>query len=94
MRKHSGAANAWQISDRKKAEGIIVDANDVSLYLGTPVVCHGLKNASHLNGKIGDVRERQNKSGRYLVHFEDSSLKPCLVKHVNVRILFDLPEKA
>jgi hypothetical protein len=60
---------------------------------GTPVVCHGLKNAVHLNGNIGDAIDFDFKTDRYLVHFEDKSLKPSLVKPENLRILFDLPDK-
>ena len=46
-----------------------------------------LQKASHLIGEIGDV-----KSGRYEVHFEDESYKPCRVKHANLRIIFELPD--
>ena len=31
---------------------------------GTPVICVGLKNATHLNGKIGDIRKIHNKVQR------------------------------
>ena len=85
---------------------IVVESDTVLLSPGTPVICQGLKNASHLNGKIGDVRgygkgkmgdvRREFGNGgafRYSVHFEDESLKPCLVKPENVRVLFDLPAK-
>ena len=61
--------------------------------LGCPVVCHGLQKASHLNGKIGDARDFDFKAGRYVVHFEDKSLKPFLVKPENLRILVDLPDE-
>ena len=64
---------------------------------GTPVVCHGLKNVPHLNGKIGDVRSfDRNGSKRYEVHFEDTSLVPSVanVRPENLRIAFDLPEEA
>ncbi|KAL3786380.1 hypothetical protein ACHAW5_004777 [Stephanodiscus triporus] len=57
---------------------------------GTPVICHGLINASHLNGKVGDVRAF-HKNGRLAVHFEDESQKPASVKPENLRIVFDLP---
>lgn len=76
---------------------IVVESDKVLLSKGTPVVCQGLKNASHLNGKIGDIRDygkgKLEDIGeyRYCVYFEDESIKPCLVKHKNVRILFDLP---
>ena len=62
---------------------------------GSPVVCHGLKNAAHLNGKIGDARVYNRITGRYEVHFEDKSLGgPVAVKWENLRILFQLPQAA
>ena len=61
-----------------------------------PVTCHGLINASHLNGKLGDVRSVLPLTGssggfRFVVHFEDKSLKPAAVKSSNLRIAFELP---
>eukprot|EP00985_Skeletonema_marinoi_P023698 scaffold15916_cov67-Skeletonema_marinoi.AAC.2 len=72
---------------------------------GTPVVCHGLQKAAHLNGKIGDVwdidvKEKEDGSkyfdvdtDRCVVHFEDKSLNlaPVKVKATNLRVVFDLP---
>ena len=46
---------------------------------GTPVICRGIKSASHLNGKIGDAGIL-NADFRLPVHFEDKHLKPTLVK--------------
>ena len=60
---------------------------------GTPVICHGLKNARHLNGKIGDVMRYDTVACRYEVRFEHKSLRPASVKAANLRILFDLPDK-
>jgi len=69
---------------------------------GTPVVCHGLQNSAHLNGKIGDVRNldvKEKEDGskyfdkdidRCVVYFEDRSLAPVKVKAKNLRVLFDL----
>eukprot|EP00578_Thalassiosira_sp_NH16_P020305 CAMPEP_0181089974 /NCGR_PEP_ID=MMETSP1071-20121207/7587_1 /TAXON_ID=35127 /ORGANISM="Thalassiosira sp., Strain NH16" /LENGTH=289 /DNA_ID=CAMNT_0023171955 /DNA_START=233 /DNA_END=1102 /DNA_ORIENTATION=- len=71
---------------RVTAKAIHLDYN-----LGTPVICHGLKKAHHLNGKIGDLRQANKEAKRFEVHFEDPKLKPCLVKPENVRILFELP---
>ena len=59
---------------------------------GTPVICHGFKMSTHLNGKIGDLRPLQKESGNAAVHFDDESLEPHLVVPKNMRILFDLPE--
>ncbi|KAL3788404.1 hypothetical protein ACHAW5_001016 [Stephanodiscus triporus] len=58
--------------------------------LGCPVICHGLVSASHLNGKVGDVRA-SHKNGGLAVHFEDKRQKPALVKPENLRIAFELP---
>ena len=71
---------------------INVSEDEFRFYAGTPVVCHGLQKASHLIGEIGDVRSYDEKSGRYEVHFEDESYKPCRVKHENLRIIFELPD--
>mmetsp|Transcript_9485 Transcript_9485/g.20605 ORF Transcript_9485/g.20605 Transcript_9485/m.20605 type:complete len:442 (+) Transcript_9485:381-1706(+) len=60
---------------------------------GMPVICHGLQNAKHLNGKIGDVIRYDAESCHYEVRFEESSLKPASVKEANLRMLFDLPDK-
>jgi hypothetical protein len=62
---------------------------------GCPVICHGLTSASHLNGKLGDVRANHNdRNGiRLAVHFESKSLKPSLVKPENLRIAFELPKE-
>lgn len=61
-----------------------------------PVICHGLINASHLNGKLGEARSVfpvKGSSGgfRFVVHFEDTSLKPAAVKPENLRVVFELP---
>ena len=39
-----------------------VAINDIIYLPGTAVICHGLKNAAHLNGKIGDIRSRDNST--------------------------------
>jgi len=73
------------------AEGSFeVERADVIMSKGTPVVCTGLQKARHLNGKIGDMRDFDEETGRYVVHFEDETLKPVKVKLENLRILFDL----
>jgi hypothetical protein len=60
-----------------------------------PVICHGLINASHLNGKLGEVRSMSMDSSsggvRFGVHFEEKGLKPAAVKPENLRIVFELP---
>jgi hypothetical protein len=67
--------------------------------LGCPVVCHGLTGATHLNGKLGEVKAAgESRTGlRAEVIFEDfvdSSLKHALFKLENLRIVYDLPTKA
>ena len=42
-------------------EEMRVTINHLSLAPGTPVVCKGLKNATHLNGKIGEYMSRTIK---------------------------------
>ena len=55
------------------------------------MISHGLNNASHLNGEIGDAMAYNYGTGRYGVHFEDKSLKPVAVKKENLRIVFEFP---
>jgi len=80
-----------------------MDSIDVIPIVGTPVICHSLQKAAHLNGKIGEVRDfdvkekEDGKKGfdkdvdRCVVHFEDEGLKPVSVKANNLRVVFDLP---
>uniref|UniRef100_A0A7S2M7F6 RING-CH-type domain-containing protein n=1 Tax=Skeletonema marinoi TaxID=267567 RepID=A0A7S2M7F6_9STRA len=56
---------------------------------GTPVVCQGLSERAHLNGKIGDTRGFNG--GKFEVHFEEAGLEPAIIKHENLRIVFELP---
>jgi hypothetical protein len=71
---------------------IKVKANDIIPSKAYPVVCRGLKNATYLNGKIGDIRGFDEDEMRCVVHFEDKNILPKCVKPENLRILFDLPE--
>ena len=75
-------------------ESMTVAINDIILIQESPVICHGLKNAAHLNGKVGETRSFDNKTGRYEVRFEDKRLKPTLIKPENLLIAFDLPDYA
>ena len=63
--------------------------------LGCPIICHGLMNVPHLNGKAGDVRAAHETSSRtqFAVHFEDKSINPALVKLENMRIAFELSKE-
>ena len=58
----------------------------------TPVRCRGLRNAAHLNGKIGDVRGFNESTERYRIHFYDETLSPVEAKISNLEILFELPD--
>jgi len=55
---------------------------------GAPVECFGLLNPRHLNGKKAKVQSFDKEKGSYRVEFCDTSLKPCLVKPENVKLLF------
>ncbi len=63
----------------------------VIAYLGTPVVCEGLQQLTHLNGKIGDVRKVDLEEGKCQVHFEEAGLGHAEIKFSNLRIIFNLP---
>ena len=56
---------------------------------GTPVVCLGLIERAHLNGKLGDTRGFNR--GKFEVHFEEAGLEPAIIEHENLRIVFELP---
>ena len=75
-------------------EQMAVSSSTIVPNYGCIVACYGLKNAPHLNGKIGDIRSAPKQCGdsRFAVHFEDKTLKPALVKPQNLRIVFDLPD--
>jgi hypothetical protein len=72
---------------------------------GCPVICHGLKAATHLNGKLGSLSTGtkyhtklargntqfvENKDVHCTVYFDDESLKSASVKLENLQIVFDL----
>ena len=61
---------------------------------GCAVICHGLISASHLNGELGEVRNIRGSGTeiRLGVNFEKKGVKSALVKPVNLRIAFELPE--
>jgi hypothetical protein len=45
----------------EKEEEYTMDSIDIIPSVGTPVVCHSLQKAAHLNGKIGEVRKFDTK---------------------------------
>lgn len=87
----------------EEEEEYVMDSVDIIPSVGTPVVCHSLQKAAHLNGKIGEVRNfdtTKKEDGRKyfdkdvdrcVVYFEDKGLKPVSVKTTNLRVVFDLP---
>ena len=78
----------------QEEEMFTVTSQSVRPTLGTPVVCHGLKDSlTRLNGKIGDVRSVDEGAGRCKIYFEDAGIRPCFVKQENVRIVFDLSDE-
>ena len=69
-----------------------VSVKDLILQPGTPVVCHGLEKASHLNGKLGEIRNHiDKKTGRFEVFFEEAGLPPCRVRQNNLQVVIELP---
>ena len=73
---------------------VTVNSKDTFPHIGTPVMCHGLRqnSMSRLNGEIGVVRDYADDT-TCLIHFEEEAFNPTEVKCENLRILFDLPEK-
>jgi len=51
---------------------VSVPSNSVLFYIGTPVICHGLENVIHLNGKIGDVQSCNKTTKQYGVHLKEA----------------------
>lgn len=62
--------------------------SNLILKRGALVTCMNLKGAAHLNGKRGWVNGYKAEMKRHVIEFEDESLKPCLVKPVNLRLIF------
>lgn len=62
--------------------------------LGVPVKMYGLEgDESHLNGKIANVKSREKGARKYLVHFIEKGLEPCLIGPRNMKIMFQLPRE-
>jgi len=61
--------------------------------VGTPVICHGLMNATYLNGELGEVISYQNNiTGlRLEVVFQNKHFLSKMVKLENLQIATDLP---
>jgi hypothetical protein len=79
--------------DEDGKDTLTVASEDVLFSHGTPVICHGfrLRSKSHLNGKIGDVRNLSKDRTICEVHFEDDALGSMIVKRENLILMFDLP---
>lgn len=85
-------SSKWLMNMEDDGVEFSVPWTKVFLPPGTPVSVKCLRNAAHLNGKIGDVLRRDEKTCRYEVHFEQEGLNPVLVKLENLEILFELPD--
>ena len=70
-----------------------VESNQLIITPGTPVVCHGLVKANHLNGKLGEIRKLDFKTKRCEVHFEEKGQKPYLVRMGNLHVVLDVTDK-
>ena len=73
-----------------------VQSNLILPEKGCAVICRGLVSASHLNGRLGEVRNvKQEETGatRLGVFFEKKGVKSALVKPENVQIVFELPSE-
>ena len=77
---------------KPQANTFTMESKYLGLFPGTPVVCHSLVKAMHLNGKMGDIRSIDPKTERYRVYFEDPELSPVSVKLDNILVLFNLTE--
>jgi hypothetical protein len=78
----------------QEEQSFTVASTELHFSPGTPIVCHGLKKETHLNGKIADLRSWDRESECFKVHFEDKDLEPRLLKAKFLRILFELPAEA
>jgi hypothetical protein len=89
-----GPVQQPRIPSEEKVLKVTVHDDNVILDEGAPVICHGLKNAAYLNGKVGESRGYDDKAIgiRYQVFFDDENISPKSVKPENLRILFELPE--
>ena len=77
----------------KKEKTWTVASRDCIPVEGTPVMCQELGGeVSHLNGKIGEVRNVDEEIGKCWIHFEDADLECVAVEPENLRIVFDLPD--
>ena len=70
----------------------IMPIGQILLGVGIPVVVTGLKYATALNGKVGDLRSWVEEAGCFMVHFEDERLEPRPVRQEYLKIVFELPE--
>ncbi|KAK1740089.1 hypothetical protein QTG54_009039 [Skeletonema marinoi] len=61
------------------------DSTDIIPFPGTPVICHGLQKAAHLNGKIGDVRDLDVKEKEDGSKYFDKDIDRCVV-HFKIRL--------
>jgi len=77
--------------DKNEEKKITVATEDLIFIPGTPVICHGMEDSDHINGKIGDLRSWDEETNYYTVAFEDKNLEPYSVASNNFRLLLELP---
>jgi len=86
--KFAGGSSSISMQE-EHMQTLSLPISDVFPGPGTPVVCQGLSERAHLNGKIGDTRGFN--TSKFEVHFEEAGLEPAILKHENLRIVFELP---
>lgn len=80
--------NKYVVCGDRSRDSLRLTPSNLILKRGALVTCVNLKGAAHLNGKRGWVDSFKAEMGRHVIEFEDESLKPCLVKPVNLRLIF------
>jgi hypothetical protein len=61
-RRRGGNSNNEEVNTTNENNILHVPSNHIIPAKGCPVICHGLVNASYLNGQIGEVRDLIQKS--------------------------------
>lgn len=80
--------NMYVVCSDRSRDSLRLTPSNLILKRGALITCVNLKGAAHLNGKRGWIDGYKAEMGRHVIEFEDESLKPCLVKPVNLRLIF------
>ena len=79
--------------DGRNEKIIMVPGDKIWFGPGTPVICHGLQNATY-NGELGEtVGKMDHSTMRYKVKFDNGSLQTANIRAINLRIAFSIPDK-